>query len=569
MRLLRWLVLCLTLLCLVGSSWAQRLRLDNLQAVPKKITVKWDSSSQPPFSPPSQDPANSNSPAYVDVAIVWNNLWRTPGSTVTPAPLPFSFTSATSFDDTDWQPNIAYDYYLTGYRARYARTYQPPTQGQPGYWYWAGPSQAAWQSNTIHVMVKAVAATSAATADSRLDMRFSTATLLDYTFNAVPASTSTPAAPTYYRGGLFAGYQQDSSKVGRSYLRFANIATPDPSLLLWPVGGLQVFVPRLARTGSAALTTRKLIDDTLSPTSLVWSNAPAMGNSVARSGTISWNSATPTKQWVSINVSPDIQEAINTDGTMALALMSNNETATGWVYVARPGYTDPGYSLPANSLTPPNGLAPFLLFATLGPGADLATISVDPTTVTSGNTTAVSGTVTLQSIAPTGGMEVSLASNNSAASVPNSVIIPAGQNSASFDVTWSSVTTATTATITGIMGNIKTATLTINPGSGGGGGGGTGTLSTLVINPSNVAVGTSATGTVTLTSAAPTGGVEVLLMSNNTSAAQVPTSVTVPAGQTSQTFTITTGPGYAYYAPVTIAASSGSSTKTASLIVHP
>jgi hypothetical protein len=49
-----------------------------------------------------------------------------------------------------------------------------------------------------------------------------------------------------------------------------------------------------------------------------------------------------------------------------------------------------------------------------------------------------------------------------------------------------------------------------------------------------------ATGTVTLSSAAPSGGFTVDLTSDNTAAATVPPSVTVPAGSTHATFTVST-----------------------------
>ena len=50
------------------------------------------------------------------------------------------------------------------------------------------------------------------------------------------------------------------------------------------------------------------------------------------------------------------------------------------------------------------------------------------------------------------------------------------------------------------------------------------------------------TATVSLTSSAPGGGVAVALSSNNPTAATVPPSVTVPAGSTAATFTVTTNP---------------------------
>ena len=65
-------------------------------------------------------------------------------------------------------------------------------------------------------------------------------------------------------------------------------------------------------------------------------------------------------------------------------------------------------------------------------------------------------------------------------------------------------------------------------------------LSALTVEPAEVVGGETATGTVTLTSAAGTGGFEIALSSDNTAAATVPPGVTVPAGATSATFTVTT-----------------------------
>lgn len=65
-------------------------------------------------------------------------------------------------------------------------------------------------------------------------------------------------------------------------------------------------------------------------------------------------------------------------------------------------------------------------------------------------------------------------------------------------------------------------------------------LSSLTVSPTDVVGGDPATGTVTLSSAAPSGGFTVDLTSDNTAAATVPPSVTVPAGSTSATFTVST-----------------------------
>ena len=65
-------------------------------------------------------------------------------------------------------------------------------------------------------------------------------------------------------------------------------------------------------------------------------------------------------------------------------------------------------------------------------------------------------------------------------------------------------------------------------------------LSSLTVSPTDVVGPDPATGTVTLSSAAPSGGFTVDLTSDNTAAATVPPSVTVQAGSTSATFTVST-----------------------------
>ena len=65
-------------------------------------------------------------------------------------------------------------------------------------------------------------------------------------------------------------------------------------------------------------------------------------------------------------------------------------------------------------------------------------------------------------------------------------------------------------------------------------------LSALSLNPTDVVGGDPATGTVTLSAAAPSGGFVIDLSSDNTAAATVPPSVTVPAGSTRASFPVTT-----------------------------
>ena len=91
-------------------------------------------------------------------------------------------------------------------------------------------------------------------------------------------------------------------------------------------------------------------------------------------------------------------------------------------------------------------------------------------------------------------------------------------------------------------------------------------LSSLALNPTSVIGGNSSTGTVTLSGPAPAGGAQITLSSSNTAAASVPSSVAIPAGATSATFTVSTS-SVALSTAVTISASYGGVSKAASLTV--
>jgi FG-GAP-like repeat len=99
------------------------------------------------------------------------------------------------------------------------------------------------------------------------------------------------------------------------------------------------------------------------------------------------------------------------------------------------------------------------------PSLGIASLSLTPTTVTGGNSS--TGTVTLTGVAPEA-TTVAIASNNAAGTVPNSVVVPAGSRSRTFSVTTAQVQATTTAVITASLnGTSRSATLTINPAAGG------------------------------------------------------------------------------------------------------
>jgi hypothetical protein len=169
------------------------------------------------------------------------------------------------------------------------------------------------------------------------------------------------------------------------------------------------------------------------------------------------------------------------------------------------------------------------------PPPAVSSVSLNPSTTT--GTSGSSGNVQLSQPAPGAGATVSLSSSNpSVASVPSSVTVTSDQTSANFTVTTANVTTSTTVTITATLGSTSaSATLTVNPVPPT-----VPALQSVTISPGSVSGGATATATATLNVAAPAGGAQVLLASSNTSAASVPASVTIPAGATSATFTVTT-----------------------------
>jgi len=291
------------------------------------------------------------------------------------------------------------------------------------------------------------------------------------------------------------------------------------------------------QTGTLTVNPPVVSSVTLNPTSVT--------GGTSSTGTVTLGSAAPT-------------------GGLSVNLSSNNAAATvpASVPVAA-GATTATFTVATTAVA---STASATISATFNGGTQTATLTVNPpvvssvtmnpTSVTGG--TSSTGTVTLGSAAPTGGLSVSLSSNNAAATVPASVSVAAGATTATFTVTTTAVASTASATISATFnGGTQTATLTVNPP----------VVSSVTMNPTSVTGGTSSTGTVTLGSAAPTGGLSVTLSSNN-AAATVPASVSVAAGATTATFTATTTT-VTSVASVTISATFNGGTKTAALTVNP
>lgn len=186
----------------------------------------------------------------------------------------------------------------------------------------------------------------------------------------------------------------------------------------------------------------------------------------------------------------------------------------------------------------------------------VARLGISPASVTGGS--ASTGTVFLNANAQAGGAMVAIASDNPAVSVPPTVTIPAGSQSAAFPIESSAVTTDQVATIsTASAGITATSRLTLTA---------TPELSGISL-PNPIAGGGPSTGTVTLNGPATSGGAVVTLSSTNGTAAAVPDSVTVPSGSRMATFVVNPSTA-AVGTSATITASYGGVSKTAAVVVN-
>jgi hypothetical protein len=161
--------------------------------------------------------------------------------------------------------------------------------------------------------------------------------------------------------------------------------------------------------------------------------------------------------------------------------------------------------------------------------ATLSTLACSPATVLSGQTTIC--TVTLSKAATSAFAVTLTSSNGTALPVPASVSVPSGSSSASFTATAGTVISNQAATVTATAGGVsRSSTVTV---------GALPMVSGLVCAPATVSTPGAANCTVTLSAAAPVGGVSVALSSSNAKATLSAANVTVAASATTAAFTLT------------------------------
>lgn len=261
---------------------------------------------------------------------------------------------------------------------------------------------------------------------------------------------------------------------------------------------------------------------------------------------------------------PSVLGGHTTTGTITLTAPAPSGGASVWVNGSMEGQvvTPPGgVTVPAGAtsasftITAPQVNASYWVMIQASYGADsgmhgavlridpeqpavpnLYAMGIEPTSVIGGAT--IRGTVGLATPAPTGGTTVFLSSSDPNVQIPSTVQIAAGNSVNSFTATTRAVTNMTSAQITAQSGSeTRTAWVTLfaDPNA-------PVTLNSVTPSVSGATGGNSINATLFLTGNAPTGGAKVTLSSSNAAAAQVPASVTVPAGQGFQGFTIMTSP---------------------------
>jgi surface antigen len=300
-----------------------------------------------------------------------------------------------------------------------------------------------------------------------------------------------------------------------------------------------------------------------------------------------------TKITPTVTLSPSTSIITNTQAlteTVALSGASGSPIPTGTVTLSAAGFTSSPVTLTGGSATitiPADTLSPnssYLLTATYsgdnnydsatGTGSvtvnpatkAIPVVMLAPSSSTIASTQSLTEAITVSSSSsgptPTGSVMLSAAGFvSSAAPLTNgsaSIIIPgstfAPNSSYQLTATYSGDTNYSSATGTG--------SVTVNLAAT------TPTLSSINISPTNAVSGATVQVTLALSAAAPSGGAVVTLSSSNSSAFPVPSSFTVPAGQTSASFSNQTG-NVASTTSVTVTASYNGTSKVAQVGINP
>jgi len=265
-----------------------------------------------------------------------------------------------------------------------------------------------------------------------------------------------------------------------------------------------------------------------------------------------------------VNIGPNAKKLFKA------TITGSSNTAVLWTVLNGPGTIAADGTYTAAATVSPTATAMVQASSVADPSkSDTATVTFQPmpnnltfspNPVVGGNP--VTATVTLNNTAPTGGVTVTLASGTtSVATVPASVTVLAGAKTATFSVTTFAVTATTSVSLSATANGQKVSKpLTVNPSVP--------ILAGFMIPRNTVPGGAATIGILTLNGAAPAGGIVVQLSSSDPSMAALPATVSIPAGATSASVTITTHP-VRTTAGVTLAAKASSNQAVADLTLLP
>ncbi|WP_203909476.1 hypothetical protein [Rhizocola hellebori] len=190
----------------------------------------------------------------------------------------------------------------------------------------------------------------------------------------------------------------------------------------------------------------------------------------------------------------------------------------------------------------------------------ISALSVSPSQVRDG--ASALGTVTLIPLDATPTTVLLFSSDPGVASVPPSVVAPAGQGTVTFTITTNAAAPPTIVQITAAIQNVpRQANLSVNAATPPGP-----SLSAVSVTPSTLTGGSAATGTVTFTGA--TNGAVVQLSSSNPALVGVPSETVVNGGASTGAFPVTTA-AVAANTTVSITASWFAITRTTTITLTP
>jgi hypothetical protein len=257
------------------------------------------------------------------------------------------------------------------------------------------------------------------------------------------ATYSVASSPTNGRGTMTVTSGTGGSVVlymitASKFVAFSQ-SDPNPAVLIFEQSSTQPSPPPTLALSSMTLNPASVTGGNSSTGMVTLSGpAPAGGAQVP----LSSNNTAAARVPSSVNVSPGATSATFTISTSSVAASTLVNISA--IY----GGVTKWASL---SVTP----AP-------PPAPSLSSLTLNPTSVIGGAQSST-GTVTLSAPAPAGGAQVMLSSSNGAASVPSSVIVPAGATSANFAVNTSVVLFSTSATISAsYRGTTRSASLTVH-----------------------------------------------------------------------------------------------------------